>query len=205
MNKWSVLLNVPFPECKMTGNCCRFSSPSTPGTVLLKRAAENDGFARDYLSIFIPYLNIEEVKELNKELFEKNLEVIEKQKCDKVNLDNFVFYHCRFIGNDGKCMIYEDRPGLCREFPDSPYLVFAPGCAYEEWSQECKEKYAQLKEDVKAHKEELKNLKYQQKAIRLLNQLNRVDDKYKTAFILPSFNLVSPRASWIKRFSNYLT
>lgn len=200
MNKWSELLDVPFPECRMTGNCCRFSSPSTPGVLLLKRAAENDEFARDYLSIFIPYSSIEEAKELNRELVEKNMEVLEKQKAGKVNADNIVFYHCRFNGDDGRCMIYEDRPNLCREFPDSPYLVFAPGCAYEQWSVECKKKYAQLNEDIKIHKEELKNLKYQRSAIRLLNQLNSVDDKYKTAFILPSLNLVSPGTSWIKKF-----
>ncbi|OGI22866.1 MAG: hypothetical protein A2287_10395 [Candidatus Melainabacteria bacterium RIFOXYA12_FULL_32_12] len=201
MNKWSKLLDVTSPECKKTGNCCRFSSPSTPGVLLLKKAAENDEFARDYLSIFIPYSSLEDVRKLNERVVEKNLEVLQKQKCGKVNADNIVFYYCRFLADNNSCMIYEDRPSLCRDFPDSPFLVLAPGCAYQEWSDECKKKYAQLKEDIQKKKEELKNLKYQRKATRLLNQLKRINnDEYKTAFILPSLNLVSPGTSWIKLY-----
>lgn len=197
MNKWSTVLNIPFPSCKQTGNCCRFSTPSTPAVELFVKASQGNEFARDYLSIFIPYSNIEEMSKINPEFAEKVEKSIEEGKC-KINIDDIVFYHCKYISENNKCLIYEDRPQLCRDFPDSPFLILPSGCVYEEWSTACKKKYTELKEDLEKSKRELENIKYQQRAIRLLNQLKRVDDKYKSAFILSSFCLVSPGKSWMK-------
>jgi Fe-S-cluster containining protein len=199
MNKWSEVFGIAFPECKKTGNCCRYSFPSSSSIELIYKAAMGDEFARDYLSIFIPYSNINEVRKLNSGVVEKVLNALQKMKSE--NVDNMVFYHCRFLAEENYCMIYEDRPSLCREFPDSPLLVLSPGCAYEEWAVKCKEKYNKLTEELEIHKKELENLRYQRKFVRLLEQLKNVsNDKYKTAFILTSLSLVSPGTSWIKRF-----
>jgi Fe-S-cluster containining protein len=200
MNKWAELLGIPHHECKGTGHCCRFSSPSTPGIILIEKAGNGDEFARDYLSVFVPYQSIEEVIKLNPELVEKNLKVLEMHKCKEVTQDNLVFYHCRYLDDNNRCMVYEDRPSLCREFPDSPLLVLAPGCGYEEWAAKCKEKYFQLKQRIKEREQELLNLRYQKNALRVLNQLQRInDEEYKLAFVIPSsLRLVSPRTSWIK-------
>lgn len=200
MNKWSKLLDIPFPECGKTGNCCKFSIPSSSCIQLLQKAANSDEFARDYLSIFIPYANIEQIKSINPDFVDKIKDVFNKNNDNKTDINDIVFYRCRFIVENNSCMIYEDRPTLCRSFPDSPFLVLPPGCAYEEWSKNCKEKYNKLKTDMEFYKKELNNLQYQRKAIRLLEQLNKIEDKYKPAFILPSLNLVSPRNSWLKRF-----
>ena len=202
MNKWSEQFKIPFPQCKMTGQCCRCAAPSSPAIELLEKAAEGNQFARDFLTIFIPYKNIEEAKKVNPSIVERSIKAGENPE-NKVPVDQIVFYHCKFISEDNKCLIHEDRPQLCRDYPDSPYLVFAPGCAYEEWSQQCREKYLALKqqlERLKEYKKELENLKYQRRAVRLLNQLERVDKQYHPAFILPSLSLVSPGRSWMRFF-----
>ena len=144
-------------------------------------------------------MNIDEVNKLHPALVEKNLKTLKSTKCKEVNVENLVFYHCSFLSDNNKCLIYEDRPNLCREFPDSPLLVLAPGCAYEKWAADCKEKHFKLKEERLKYKEELESIRYQRKAIRLLEQLQRItNDKDKLAFLLPSLNLVSPGASWMK-------
>ena len=47
-----------------------------------------------------------------------------------VNLSN-----CRYLGLDGKCMNYEDRPSDCKDFPANPNTAFfrickIMGCTY---------------------------------------------------------------------------
>jgi Fe-S-cluster containining protein len=107
-----------------------------------------------------------------------------------------------YVSEDNKCLVWEDRPQLCRDYPGSPFLVMAPGCAYEEWSELCREKYRNLKielEYLKKAKQELENLKYQQRAINLLNQIQRINNRdYNLMLLVPSVSLVSPGRSWIK-------
>lgn len=193
MNKWAKELNVELPECKMTGQCCRCASPSTPAIELLKKAAEGNQFATDFFSIFIPYPNIEEAMIANKEIVQRSLKASEDEK-NKVSKENIVFYHCRYISDDNKCLIHEDRPQLCRDYPDSPFLIFPSGCAFEEWSKKCKNKYY-------AMQQELKDLKYQQKSIKLLNQIQKINNKnYNFILLVPSMSLVSPGTSWMKYY-----
>ncbi|MFH0702723.1 MAG: hypothetical protein V2B14_04195 [bacterium] len=202
MNKWSELLGIPFPACKMTGQCCRCASPSTPAIKLLEKGA-NSEFARDFFSIFIPYKNIEEAEKINPEMVKRCLNSA-KKPTNKVSVNNIAFFHCRYIADDNKCLIYEDRPQLCRVYPDSPFVIFAAGCAYEEWAKQCKEKHDQIKEEITKltkYKEELQSLKYQIKAFNLLTLLQRINNKnYNLVLLLPSLSLISPGKSWIKVF-----
>jgi len=201
MNKWSEIFGIPYPECKKTGQCCECSSPSSPAIKILEKAANNDEFSRDFLNIFVPYKNIEEVKKLFPKILERNLEAIKKSDCGEVNENNIVFYKCRFLKQDKNCAIYEDRPTLCRDFPDSPFLVFAPGCAYENWGKNCKESYKAMMENKEVYKKALEDLRYQKKAIRTAKYLSRISNPdYKPVILLPSLSLVSPGASWIKIF-----
>ena len=193
MNKWAEQLNIPLPECKMTGQCCRCASPSTPAFQLLQKAAEGNEFAKDFFSIFIPYINIEEALSANREIVERSLKASQNEN-NKVSKENIVFYYCRYISSDNKCLIHEDRPQLCRDYPDSPFLVFPSGCAFEEWSKACKDKYNNMLQ-------ELKDLKYQQKCLKIANQLNKLENKdYNFIFLIPSMSLVSPGTSWMKMF-----
>ena len=203
MNKWSELFNIPFPDCRMCGQCCRCASPSTAATELLKKAKTDNKFSRYFFSIFIPYKSIEEAKKANLEIVERSLKATKKPDS-KVSSENIVFYYCRYISADNKCLIHEDRPELCRDYPDSPFLIFAKDCAYEEWSKQCKEKYNELQEELKMlkeYKKEIENLKCRQRFVDLYRQIQRINNKdYNLALTLPSLSLVSPGTSWMKIF-----
>jgi len=201
LNKWSEVFGISFPDCKMCAQCCRCASPSSPSIELLKRAASDTKFAKDFFSIFIPYLNIEEAEKINSIIVKKTVKAAENPE-NKVSANELVFYHCRYISEDNKCLIHEDRPALCRNYPDSPFLVFPPDCAYEEWSKNCKEKYNQLQEELKKiqhYKKEIESLKYQRNIARLMWHINRVNNRnYNLMLMLPALSLVSPGKSWIK-------
>lgn len=152
---WVKATGIPLPACKMQGCCCRAASPSIPFHQLLEKAASGDPFARDFFSIFIPYENHEEAQEVVPGLVERTLQASRKDSRFASGED-IVFYHCRYIGEDNRCQIWEDRPGLCRAYPDSPFLVFAPGCAFEPWAKEAKEKFARMKAELE-HLNRLKN------------------------------------------------
>jgi Fe-S-cluster containining protein len=186
MNKWKEYLGVAYPECKMTGHCCRYASPSFPALKLLKKAAEGSQFARDFFNIFVPYDSIEEVRLKVPQLVEKVLAQADKSSIFDT-VDQVVFFKCSFLADDNKCMVYEDRPELCRSFPDTPFLVIAPGCAFEGWSKDCKEKYKRMNEDLKY----LKNLKD------ILSQLDKNITIPASKFKYTSF-IISPAASWLK-------
>ncbi|MDD3014254.1 MAG: hypothetical protein PHC34_11175 [Candidatus Gastranaerophilales bacterium] len=203
MNEWKKEFGIPYPKCKMTGQCCKCASPSISTVELLKKASENNDFAREFFSIFTPYKTIEEAKRENSAWVERCIESCKKPN-NKVSEQDLYFYHCIYVSEDNKCLVWEDRPQLCRDYPGSPFLVMAPGCAYEQWSQICREKYKNLKvelEQLKQLKQELDDLKYQQRAINLLARIQRINNKdYNLMLLMPSISLVSPGKSWIKIF-----
>ncbi len=202
MNNWSEQFNEEYPKCKMCGQCCRCASPSVASVELEERSKnKEDAFARDFFSIFIPYKSLEEAGKINPEVVERSLKVASHPNS-KVKPEDVVFYHCKYISEDNKCKIHQDRPQLCRDYPDNPFLVFAQGCSYEKWSKNCKKKYYLLKEELdklKEYKQELEMLKYQQKVSNLLKSLNNItDDDYKFILLCPSLSVVSPGRSWIR-------
>lgn len=142
----------------MTGNCCRMAIPSSPPIELIRKASKADQFARDFLSIFIPYDSPEIIKQKSPEFYENALNLAKKSP-KYAGISQLTFYHCRFIGNDNKCMIHEDRPRLCRDYPDTPYLLMHPNCAFKEWSLECKSKYKDINTFLDLLKEILKTIK----------------------------------------------
>jgi Fe-S-cluster containining protein len=202
MNKWSEQFNVKYPKCNQCAQCCKCASPSTPTFELIERAKKGDSFAMDFLSIFEPYKDIDEAGKSNPDIIERSLKICEKDNS-KVNKENIVFYKCKYISDDNKCLIYEDRPRLCREYPDIPFLIFAKGCAYENWSKECKEKYNALQGELakaKELKKEIENLKIQQKILGKLDLLNKTNNPdYNFMILCDKFSIISPVKSWLNK------
>ncbi len=201
MNKWSEALKEPYPECIGCGQCCTCVTPSVAGVKLLERAGENDDFTREFLSVFVPFNNINEAREVNDYAVEKSFEICE-QEGSKVSRDEVVFYHCRFISKDNKCLVYEDRPQLCRDHPATPFIMIPSGCAYEQWAITCREKYFDMQDKIEKFKElkkEFEKLKYQIKVERTLGHLKNISNPdHKFIALVPSMSLVSPGTSWIK-------
>lgn len=197
MQEWSENFNIPLPECNKCGSCCCCASPSVSSKTLLEKATEGDEFAKDFFSIFIPYQNIDEAKKLFPTIIERSLKAAGKEKS-KLSPDDLVFYKCKYYSKEKQCLIYEDRPFLCRDFPGTPYSILSEKCAFYDWSKECKEKYKELKQQLeflKKCKEKLDDIKYQQKAMNLNNTLKNTPEEYKFMLLCPSMSLVSPSYS----------
>ncbi len=192
MKEWSEKLNIPLPECNKCGCCCLCASPSVPHNKLLENAANGEDFARDFFSIFVPYKNIEEAKKLYPEIIERSLKALSKTGSDT---NEPVFYKCSYHSKEKGCLIYEDRPELCRDFPGLPQVIVGKQCAFYDWTIECRKKYKELKSELevlKKMKKELDNIKYQQKAISNNYLLKRIPPEYKFLVLCPSLSLVSP-------------
>lgn len=128
--------------------CCSVAVPSVPLEQLFLLAAQGDETCRDFLSVFIPHKSHEAAKRFYKtapEHVDRVLRLVQGQKT-KASLQtrDVVFYHCRNLGPDGLCRIYEDRPAFCRDYPSSPMNILVKGCGYEAWVEACKEKLAEL-------------------------------------------------------------
>jgi Fe-S-cluster containining protein len=144
---FETLLNLPKPTCCSHGDCCKGASPSVPYHQLWEKAKNGDDFARGFLSIMVPYESHEAARTIVPSLVEKTLKAA--AKSEKFNgAEDVVFYACRYLANDNRCGVYEDRPQFCREYPDSPFLVMASGCAFEGWSNQCRTKFKAMEAEV---------------------------------------------------------
>jgi hypothetical protein len=105
----------------------------------------------------IPYASHREAEDVVPGIVERSLRAVRKLK-DFQGEQDIVFYHCRYQTADNKCGVWEDRPQFCRDYPDTPFVVMAPGCAFEGWGQACRKKYHGLQRELahlKALREEL--------------------------------------------------
>ncbi len=202
MEQWSEKLNVPLPDCAKCGVCCLCATPSVSYKKLLEKAAKGDKFARDFFSIFVPYKNIDEARKISGEIVDKTIKSCEDGTND-IPVEELVFYRCRHYHFTEKCLVYENRPELCRFFPDSPFTILHENCAFYNWAKECKKNYNKLKdkiEKLKECKKELENMKEQKRLEELYRRIKTLkDDKYKFMMLVPSLCIVSPASSWLRK------
>lgn len=200
MEKWAEKFNLPLPECNKCGTCCLCATPSKSYRELLKKASEGDEFAQNFFSIFIPYKNLEQAKKISKTIVERTLKSCQ-QGTNKIPPEEIVFYRCRHYHHKKQCLIYEDRPQLCRDFPGSPFVILNENCAFYEWAKKCKEAYKNLENELKNlkdYKKELDSLKRQKEYIERLSIMKKMDEDHKFMLAVPCLSLVSPGSSWIK-------
>ncbi|MBX2861131.1 MAG: YkgJ family cysteine cluster protein [Vampirovibrio sp.] len=165
-------LNEPQPQCCSNGACCQGASPSTPFHALMQRATQGDEFARNFFSIMVPYASHEAAHKVVPGLVERTLAAAKKSD-DFKNPEDVVFYRCRYQTPDNKCGVHEDRPQFCRDYPDTPFVVMAPGCAFESWQAKCRTKYSEMKDQIQnldKLKQELSTLKNTQGALSELSE-----------------------------------
>jgi Fe-S-cluster containining protein len=144
---FETLLNLPKPSCCSHGDCCKGASPSVPYHQLWEKAKNGDDFAQGFLSIMLPYASHEAARAVVPSLVEKTLRAAEKSEKFE-SPDDVVFYACRYLDANNRCGVYEDRPQFCRDYPDSPFLVMASGCAFEGWSNQCRNKFKAMEAEV---------------------------------------------------------
>lgn len=188
-------------KCNKCGICCLCATPSVSYRVLLEKAAKGEQFARDFFSIFVPYKNPDEARNVCKAIVDRVMENCRTGR-NNIPLEELVFYRCQYYDSEKKCTIYSERPELCRDFPGSPHVILHRDCAFYEWAEKEKQNYKKLKEELEKlqkQKKELVNLKHQNNYICLLSRLKTLNDEnYRFMITVPSMCVVSPWSSWLK-------
>ncbi len=112
-------------NCKMCGACCRLAISEFSPSQLLEKASRGDRFAKEYISTFSPY---EKEEDAERE-FPLYIQLL-RESGEKV-----YYYHCKKVTNDNKCSDYENRPDICRDYPDNPIQMLHPTCSYIGWHE----------------------------------------------------------------------
>lgn len=114
-------------KCVGCATCCNLACSEFSPEELKQKAQNGDNFAKQFLSVFIPYNSKEEARKV----YPEYIELLEKNKEYDV-----YFYHCPKLTEDKRCSDYENRPQICRDFPDNPLSILPSACGYKKWKEE---------------------------------------------------------------------
>ena len=114
-------------QCVGCATCCNLACSEFSPEELKQKAQNGDNFAKQFLSVFIPYNSKEEARKV----YPEYIELLEKNKEYDV-----YFYHCPKLTEDKRCSDYENRPQICRDFPDNPLSILPDTCGYKKWKEE---------------------------------------------------------------------
>lgn len=112
-------------HCKMCGACCRLAISEFSPVELLDKASRGDNYAKEFIATFKPY---EREEDAEKE-FKLYVDLI-KESGEKV-----YYYHCDKVTEENKCSCYENRPRICRDYPDNPIQMLHPTCSFIGWHE----------------------------------------------------------------------
>lgn len=111
-------------HCSGCGMCCKFAVSEFSPSELKTKAKNGDKLAKQFTETFIPYNSIEEVQNIYPEYIEM---------LKQTGEDGYYFYHCPKVTEDNKCPDYENRPQICRDFPDNPIAFLPKSCSFIPW------------------------------------------------------------------------
>ena len=116
-------------ECARCGTCCKMASSEFGYDELLEKAKNGDVFAKSFTGVFVPY-DTPPVGE-----FDDYVALLKEREM----LEQTHFYHCpKLKGEEGcyACSDYENRPEVCRDFPNNPLVILPPKCSFNAWRDE---------------------------------------------------------------------
>lgn len=114
-------------HCKGCATCCNLACSEFSPDELKQKALNGDNFANQFLSVFTPYDTREEAEKIYPEYLKLLDDTIEEP---------VYFYHCPKLNECNRCSDYENRPKICRVFPDNPLSILPKSCGFYEWRQE---------------------------------------------------------------------
>jgi len=115
-------------SCSRCGACCKLACSEFSYEELKFKAQNGDNFAKQFTSVFVPYESEEQAKKIYPEYFE----LIKSKHLE----GSVYFYHCPKVTKNNKCPDYENRPQICRDFPDNPLSFLPKNCGYTKWKEE---------------------------------------------------------------------
>ncbi len=136
--------------CMMCGKCCKSITTNYSLDELKQMAEQGSEEARVFIEVFKPYKSVEDAKKAQPGQVEQILR--ELGQSEDFDINKVTFYYCPNLGEDNKCGIYEQRPECCRRAPTGPWACMPPGCGFEGWQFEEREK---IKRKVRKLKEYL--------------------------------------------------
>lgn len=116
-------------SCTGCATCCKLACSEFSYDELKQKAKEGDNFANQFISIFIPYKTKEEANKIYPEYFE-----LLKEKLGKD--EKVYFYFCPKLNKNNRCSDYQNRPQICRDFPDNPLSMLPKACGFSKWKDE---------------------------------------------------------------------
>ena len=99
-------------KCVGCATCCNLACSEFSPAELKQKAENGDNFAAQFLSVFVPYASKEDARKV----YPEYIKMLEENKED-----NVYFYHCPKLTEDKRCSDYENRPQICRDFPDKQW------------------------------------------------------------------------------------
>jgi Fe-S-cluster containining protein len=133
--------------CHKCGKCCRSATTYHSHKKLVEMAEQGVKDAVDFLSVFKPYRSIEDARLVEPEQVAQVLKVVEQR--EDMTVDELTFYYCEHVSPEGLCTIYERRPRCCQEAPGHGWSAMPPGCGFEGWQFEQREKQKRMIRDLK--------------------------------------------------------
>lgn len=113
-------------SCSKCGTCCKLAISGYSPVQLKQRAIRGDKFAREFVSIYVPYESEEIAEAICPDYFNKLKELMDTE-------ERLYFYYCSKLGADDTCTIYENRPDICKDFPLTALKVLPDSCGYMPW------------------------------------------------------------------------
>lgn len=127
--KWMKILSYRDNfNCVGCATCCKLACSEFSYDELKQKAQNKDKFAKQFISIFIPYEDENEPRKIYPEYFELLREKLEGERV--------YFYHCPKLTDDNRCSDYENRPSICRDFPYNPLSLLPKSCGFSTWKDE---------------------------------------------------------------------
>ena len=111
-------------NCVGCGVCCKFAVSEFSPEELTQKAQQGDNFAKQFISTFQSYKSLDAVKEVYPEYVEL---------LQNLAQGSYYFYHCPKVTKDNRCPDYENRPQICRDFPDNPIAFLPKTCGFLPW------------------------------------------------------------------------
>ncbi len=146
-------VNRPQELCDTCGRCCKSITTFNTYEELKQMAKEDKEEAWVFVDFFKRYPSIEEARKVVPEQVDQVIKELSYNK--DFDLNTLSFYYCPHVTDDGLCSVYETRPYCCRVAPRHGWSLMPPGCGFEGWQFEEREK---IKASIRYLKEYLQRI-----------------------------------------------
>ena len=113
-------------SCVQCGNCCKLAVSEFNPMQLKQKALRGDKYAREFISIYVPYESEEMAEAICPEFYGKLKDLMNAN-------ERLYFYYCSKLGADDLCSDYENRPDICKDFPLTAMKILPDTCGYMPW------------------------------------------------------------------------